>query len=160
MSRFSHGGHSLRRSIVVMRTFPNYGVFKRKHVFRIDPKAKDRQRTPFIVDFDIRRRLRGKNRSQEWGKALKLRPVVDRNGRGDLKVTLGAGRASFYHRVVAFEINPCTTDCLGRNIEPFFVEPVDAKKFEIHHGLPRDTHNCVAANLFVLYKEHHRSLKK
>ena len=129
-------------------------------MLEVPPKPSDRQQTPFLVEYDIRRLLRGKNRTTDWGKTLKLQAVVDRYGRGDLKVSLGRGRAAFYHRLLAFEICPCCKDIDGRTVEPFFVDPSVARRFEVHHGLPNDTHNCTAANLFVLYKEHHRSLTK
>ena len=160
MYRLSHGGHRLRRCHVPMRLSPGYGLFKRSRVLKILPKPHDKQQTPFLVEYDIRRLLRGKNRAQDWGKALKLQAVVDRNGRGDLKVSLRRGRSAFYHRLVAFEICPCCTDIEGRTIEPFWVDAADLGRFEVHHGLPNDTHNCAASNLFVLYKEHHRSLTK
>ena len=157
---FSHRGRRRRSDVVHSRLYPGYALFRRDVPLRIPSKPSDRQRSDFIVMYDVRRKLRGRNHLGKWGERLKLTRVVDRFGRGDLKVKLGAHGAVFYHRLVALEIRPCTTDKVGAEIDPFFVSSHEAKAFEVHHATAKDTHDCRPGNLFVLYKEHHRSLLK
>jgi hypothetical protein len=160
VARWSHRGHRRRSEVIRSRLYPGYALFRRAVPLQIASKPKDRQCTPFIVAYDVRRELRGKNRKEQWGKCLKLRPVVDRFRRGDLKLKLGPHGAIFYHRLVALEVCPCTTDKRGTEVDPFFVVFHQAKAFEVHHATAKDTHDCRPGNLFVLYREHHRSLLK
>ena len=66
---------------------------------KIVPDRKDPCRRPFLIEFDICRKLTGRRRRKEWGKPLKVKPVRDLYGRWDLQVKFGR-RKSTYHRVV------------------------------------------------------------
>ena len=74
---------------------------------------------------------------------------------------MGVYGPQFFHRVVGLELCPITTDREGREVDPSFCTKRLMKQVEVHHGGGHaDTHDCRAQNLFVLYKEHHRRLKK
>ena len=156
----SHHGHRRRAVLITSTIFAGYALLRLPKIQKVSPKPRDADQSPFLVDYAVRRILRGKARKRKYGKALKLRPVVDRAGRGDLKVKLGGHGVKFLHRVVALNICPVMTDRRGRERDPFFVTLPQCNQFEVHHGREGDTHDCRAGNLFVLYKEHHRRLKK
>ena len=156
----SHGGHRRRSLTILCSIFTGYALFKLPRCQRIVPKKRDSNSSPFLVDFAVARVLRGRHRTRRFGRKLKLTPVVDRNGRGDLKVKLGRRGMIFFHRLVGLEVCPVTTDREGFEVEFSWATAQNHKQFEIHHGREGDTHDCRAHNLFVLYKEHHRRLKK
>ena len=73
---------------------------------------------------------------------------------------MGSSTGIYYHRVVGLTVCPCTTDEVGQEVEPFFVDPAWEGWWEVHHGKPKDTHDCRAGNLFTLWWLHHRHLAK
>jgi hypothetical protein len=156
----SHGGHRRRALTILCSIFTGYALFKLTKVQKIRPKERDTESSPFRVDFGVARILKGRHRRKLFGRRLKLTPVVDRYGRGDLKVKLGKHGTVFFHRLVGLEVCPVTTDREGFEVDFSWATAQNHKQFEIHHGVEGDTHNCRALNLFVLYKEHHRRLKK
>ena len=162
MAKFKHHGQRKRADIIPVLGKPGYFLHRlrrrdgKRHVKHVRSKPADLDRSPFLVDFCIRRKRRG--RQGGWGAPLSLFPVKDRYGRWDLKVKLG-GVGEYYHRVVALSVNPCTTGSLGREIDPFWIATGTAGSYEVHHGT-QGTHDCRVENLFVLHWKHHRSLKK
>ena len=162
--KFSHHGKRKRGDVLPLCGHPGYSLFRlrdgrgRLKVRKILPKAADPNRAPFLVEYEIRRKLRG--RGGGWGKALSMSPKKDKDKRWDLRLPLGRGRCAYYHRLVGLSVCPCTTDAEGAEVEPYFVEPSRAKRYEVHHGRPKDTHDCRCGNLFVLLKEHHRELAR
>lgn len=125
------------------------------HIKKIDPKRTDPDQTKFLVDYEVRRQ----KKTGGWGKALKLTPKRGGTGRWDLRMALGKNKTVYYHRVVALSVCPVTTGKWGDEVEWYFADTGNMHRFEVHHGNP-GTHDCRAHSLFVLWKEHHRSLRR
>ena len=72
MPDFSHRGHRKRASVVPVLGYPGYFLhrFRNRHgeraVKKVAAHASDANREAFMMDFCIRRRLRG--RKQGWAK--------------------------------------------------------------------------------------------
>ena len=105
-------------------------------------------RRPFVVGYEVRRKLRAKTRSAHYGKALKLHPSVDRHGRQDLRVKLRRNKWWQYHRLVGFRATCCTCVSLGPRgrrktweVEPFQVCRADQADYEVNH-MHGDPRNC------------------
>ena len=166
MASFSHHGRRRRADIIPVPGLPGYYLHRirdrhgRAALKKVRPHRKDTDRSPFLVEYHIRRKLRG--RGGGWGRPLKLRPK--RNGkkkpRWDLAMCLGKSNCAYYHRVVGLAVCPCTTDEEGWEIDPYFLTPDWFPWYEVHHGQPKDTHNCKAGNLFPLWWLYHRSLER
>ena len=63
---------------------------------------------PFVVEFDIRRRLcRRRGRAREWSMPLKLAPRENKWGRFDLRIQLGQGGGPLLSILEKEFANPC-----------------------------------------------------
>jgi len=153
--------------------YPNYVMVRRKYVRRVLAHPRDENREPFIVQYDIWRVLRGKNRR---GRRFAKRPLLpcpahNRRGRWQLEVVFKVGnknRRTPYHRLVGLACCPCTSDHLGFEWAsgcPFFVRPGELTNglyewfWEVHHG-DGNLRNNTAGNLFTLWWEVHRGLPR
>ena len=142
----SYALHRLRRS--------GRGVLRRVAADRLDVC-----KTPFIVEFCIRKRLVGARRKSDWGKSLLLVPKKNNavRPRWDLKVRFDQQETT-YHRLVCLACVPCTTGMRGEAVEPFRVPLGRQHLYEadhIHGG--RD---CRRKNLQPLYAPWHRSKRR
>jgi len=162
MPAFSHHGRRLRRDVIPVLGHPGYFLMRLRggHGQRIwkkiPPSRSDADRRPFIVDFEIRRKLRG--RREGYGKALKAYPARSTWNRWDIVVKLQK-RGQYFHRLVGLSATPLCTDEKGREIEPRFISSQEASLFEVHH-VDDDVKFCVSDALHVLHKEYHRSLRR
>ena len=147
-----------RPRVLACRSYPRYTLHKLSRVKLIAADPRDPQRTPFRVQWEIRRKFTGRY----GGYAIPLTPFPSRNrwGRWDLKVKMGS-RNVFYHRAIAFSLWPCTTaaDAEGAEVEPYWVDPAWEGWWEVHHW-DGDTHNNLADNLYPMWWAHHRRLTR
>ena len=162
MPVFSHHGRRLRRDVIPVLGHPDYFLIRlrgrrgeRVHK-KIPASRSDSDRRPFTIDFEIRRRLRG--RREGYGKALKATPARSTWNRWDLVVTLQKRRI-YFNRAVGLSATPLCTDAQGFEIEPRFISALEAHLFEVHH-VDDDVKCCVSDALHVLHKEYHRSLRR
>lgn len=135
MVRFSHGGRRKRSDIVPVTGYDGYYLHRLRDesgqmiTKEIKPKRSDPDRSPFVVEYEIRRW----GKSGRWCKPLTLAPKRNKYNRWDLRVTLGQHRSAYFHRVAGLSLCPCTTDEEGREVEPFWVDASWAPWYEVHH---------------------------
>ena len=162
MPTLGHHGHRLRKDIIAVLGHPNYCLVRlrdrrgRRKWKKVAAHRRDEDRRPFIVDFEIRRKLRG--RREGFGKALKLVPSRSSWGRWDIVVKIG-GSKQYFHRLVGMSVTPLCTDKQGRIVEPRFLGADEVHLFEVHHG-DDDVKFCVSDSLHVLHPQYHRSLER
>ena len=155
--RFSHRGHRKRAREMPLMGYPGYFVKKLRSPKQIQPRARDPDASPFFIEFEVRRR----KKDGTLGKPLKVTPKRSKGNRYDLSMCIKSHKTVYYHRAIAMTLCPVMSDEEGCELgDPFWVEGLEAgKAFEVHHA-DGNTHNCSVANLFVLYKAHHRALKR
>ena len=150
--------------------YPGYVLFRRRFVRRILAHPDDICRTPFIVQYDILRKLRAHDRGPRRFAKRPLLPVPKYNKRGRWQLDVvfyinGVRRRTGYHRLVGLSVCPCTTDSHGYECDPFRVRLGDLTLglyddfWEVHHGNgnPRDN---TAGNLYTLWWEVHSRLPR
>ena len=150
--------------------YPGYFLVKRHFVRRILAHRRDENRKPFIVQYDIKRELRGHGRGRRRfaSRPLLPKPAHNKKGRWQLEVQLSIGGKRIktpYHRLVGLSVCPCTTDSEGYEVDPFTVklggltEGLYDSFWEVHHG-NASTRDNTAGNLFTLWWEVHRRLPR
>ena len=165
---FPAGG--LPKEVDLRPAYPGYFLVRRKYVLRIFADPSDSNREPFVVQYDIRRQLRGhaRGRRRFARQPLKPKPKRDRYNRWQLEIQFkvnGKNKRTPYHRVVGLHICPCTTDSRGATCDPFMVNlgalthGLHDNEWEIHHGDWNPPNNTVG-NLFTLRAKEHRRLRR
>ena len=165
----------LPREISLAPAYPGYFLIRRRYVkgIRLASRELCDDRRPFLVEYDIRRELRGRrNRARRrWDRRpVKPKPCEDSNRRGrwQLEVRLhvrGRLARTSYHRIVALSIHHCTTDHLGMEIDPFQVHlggltnGLYDEWWEVDHD-DGDTRNNLLENLFIYWWEYHRTFPR
>ena len=165
---FPAGG--LPKEVNLEPVYPGYFLVRRRYVLRIFAHRDDANRQPFLMQYDIRRVLRGHARGNRRFARRHLHPVPkkDRHRRWQLEVQFkvnGVNKRTPYHRVVGLSVCPCTIDSHGEEVEPFQVklgcltDGQSDRNWEIHHG-DWNPRNNLASNLYTLPREVHRRLKR
>ena len=160
-ARASYPIGSLPLVIPLAPAYPGYYLVRRRYVGRILADRRDFCRTPFLYEYDVRRKLRAHDRGRRQFDRRVLRPVPkrDRNNRWQLELQFRVGGRRVrtpYHRVVGLCVCPCSTDGEGYEVDPFFVQLGGLTQqlwdnfWEVHHG-NWNARNNTAGNLFVLW---------
>ena len=127
----------------------------------IPANKSDPCRKPFLIEFDIKRRLTGPRRKQDWSKALKVKPVKDNYDRWDLQVRFPRGKTT-YHRLVCLATVPCVELLIkGRqvSVDPFMVPKRHLAAFEANH-MNEDPRDCRRRNLEPLPVKLHKMISR
>ena len=157
----SHKRHRKRAPIIAVLGFIGYFLHRLPTTRKIKPRREDVNRKPFLVDFVVRKKLKG----GRWGKELKLTP--HKSGRGtkkrwDLTMTIGQCKSVYLHRIVGLSVCPITTDIQGYEVDPYFATVADMRNYQVHHGNCEvsGTHDCRAQCLFPLWSKYHSTLAR
>ena len=161
------------RLIIRHQRIPIMSLCTETFVRRVLAHPRDANREPFIVQYDIWRVLRGKNRR---GRRFAKRPLLpypacNRRNRWQLEVVITVGNKNMrtpYHRLVVLTCCPCTSDHFGFEWAsgcPLFVRLGDLTNglyewfWEVHHG-DGNLRNNAAGNLCTLLWEVNRGLPR